>query len=100
MPAVGCGRIAKQRAHGDRTNPPGAFARDIWIRLLVVALAMAWVSGVEATEPGGSAPFAVGSVQHVSHAAPDVDSNTAPEPAQGAAGVFEATPPLASVGAR
>jgi hypothetical protein len=70
-----------------------------WTCVLLLALSMAWVGSVEATEPGGSAPFPVGSVQHVSHAAPSGGSNTTSEPAQGAAGVFEATPPLASGGA-
>src|SRR5262249_38121465 len=83
----------------DRTHRSGVSVCGTWIRLLVLALAMAWVGSVEATEPGGSAPFAIGSVHHVSYAAPNVGSHAAPESGQGAAGVFEAAPPPASGGA-
>jgi len=86
-------------AQGDRMCRSRVLVRVTWMRVLVLAMVMAWVGGVEATEPSGSAPFGIGSVQHVSHAAPDGGSNPAPEPAQGATGVFEAAPPLASGGA-
>ena len=99
MLAVGADRIAKRGALSDRTHPRGVSVHGTWARVLLLALAMAWVGSAEATEPGGSAPFPIGSVQHVSHAAPGGGSTTAPESGQGGAGVFEATPPLASGGA-
>src|SRR5262245_49145916 len=99
MLALGSGRTGNRRAHRDRTHRSGVSVCGTWIRLLVLALAMAWVGSVEATEPGGSAPLAIGSVHHVSYAAPNVGSHAAPESGQGAAGVFEAAPPLARGGA-
>src|SRR5262249_47241428 len=86
------GRTGNRRAHGDRRHRWGALVCGTCTRVLVLTMALAWTGSGEATEPGGGVPFGIGSVQHVSYAAPDVGSNAAPETAQGAAGVFEAAP--------
>ena len=100
MLAVGSGLSGNGRAHSNRTHRPGTtLGRGTWIRVLLLAMAMAWVGSVEATESGGSVRFGIRSVQHVSYAAPDLGSNAAPETAQRDALVFEVAPSLGSEGA-
>ena len=63
MFAGGSGRTVNRGAQGDRMCRSRVLVRVTWMRVLVLAMVMAWVGGVEATEPSGSAPFGIGSVQ-------------------------------------
>ncbi len=50
MLAAGPRRTGNRRPHGDRTHRPGALVRGTWTRLLVLAIAMARVGSIEATD--------------------------------------------------